>query len=136
LQEELPDSLLSNHDAFFMKLNLAPPQSAAAASTPTSAPVVAPVISPKLASKKAPLKGPVVGSPLCSPLSTPRLKALAASAAAASEEASTLNDLKPETKIDWVGAANEEAASSMDMLCHSPPIASSDMLPPSVEAQD
>jgi hypothetical protein len=137
IQEELPDLLLSNHDAFFIKLNLPPPLSAAAAaatsSISTALPAVVPVTSPKIVSKKAPTKVPVVASPLCSPPSTPRLKA--AAAAASSEEGTAVVDSKSETTIGEVAIVNEEAASSMDMQCNIPS-AAGDLGLPSVEAQD
>ena len=135
LQEDLPDLLISNHDAFFVKLNLPPPLPAAASAATSLTPTVAPLTSPKLGSKKAPSKVLPVGSPLSSPLSTPMLKAVAA---AASEETAAVADLKPEITISEGAAESEDAASPIDTLgqCHFPSSAYSDIVPPSVEAQD
>jgi hypothetical protein len=60
---------------------------------------------------------------------------LVSTAAAASEEVTAVVDFKPETAISEAADLNEEAASSMDMQCHSPRTTSIDMVP-IVEAQD
>jgi hypothetical protein len=138
LQEDLPDLLLSNHEDFFVKLNVLQPLPAAPAvssidipSIPASAVAAAVVTSPKLGSKKAPAKVSNLASPLCSPPSTPRLQHAAASATAA-----VAVDLKLESGLCETTAENEEASSSMDMQPQPPPPAPKDDMPSSIEAQD
>jgi hypothetical protein len=63
LQEDLPDLLLSNHDAFFVKLNIPPPLLANPSFACTSTATAATITSPKLGSKKAPTKVLAVGLP-------------------------------------------------------------------------
>ena len=115
MQEDLPDVLLSNHDAFFVKLNISPPLLANAASVVTSTAAAASITSPKLGSKKAPMKAIAAGSPLCSPPSTPRLKAaanipaVATAAPAAVADGAAVADLTLESGQGEAAAVSEDA---------------------------
>jgi hypothetical protein len=135
LQEDLPDLLLSNHDAFFGKLNLLQPPPAALALFPSiTTAAAAAVSSPKLASKKAPAKGPIVASPLCSPPSTPRLQDVAATASAA---AAGIVELKLESgHVETASVMEEAAALSMNETFQPLPPVSEDRVPSSTETQD
>jgi hypothetical protein len=135
-QEDLPDLLLSNHESFFVKLNLLQTPLAAPALLCTPILAAAAVTSPKLGCKKAPSKVPIAGSPLCSPPSTPRLQGAAAGAVAASAAVAAVVDLKLESGLDEAAPVNSEAASSTDMQIHHPTPVSRDGMPASVEAQD
>lgn len=131
--------LLSNHDAFFVKLNISPPLLANAASVVTSTAAAASITSPKLGSKKAPMKAIAAGSPLCSPPSTPRLKAaanipaVATAAPAAVADGAAVADLTLESGQGEAAAVSEDAVDVPVAMQYDP---ARDTQPPSVEAQD
>ena len=125
--------LLSNHDAFFVKLNISPPLLTNPASVVTSTAAAASITSPKLGSKKAPMKVIAAGSPLCSPPSTPRLKAAANIPAVASAAPAAVADLTLESGQGEAAAVSEDAV-DVPIVVQSDP--ARDTQPPSVEAQD